>query len=44
MAGEVQSRKYYVLQVKCPSLLTDRNQNYEYTLIGLRLWSDSRMV
>jgi len=42
VAGEVQSRQCNVLQVKCPSLLTDRNQNY--TLVGLRLWSDRGVV
>jgi len=26
--GEIQWRKYFVLRVKCPSLLTDRNQTY----------------
>jgi len=26
--GEIQWRKYYVLLVKCPSLLTDRDHTY----------------
>jgi hypothetical protein len=26
--GEIQSGKYFVLQVTCPSLLADRNQIY----------------
>jgi len=39
MAGHIQSRRYIFLQIKCPSLLADRNQKFTHCATCAMIYS-----